>query len=108
MKRGRPPKNKSMDTKHILTDTGQKLPTMHEGDAVSLTLEIQRVSNGYIITNKEPDTKAGVMVFNGQEAHRMLVGHVLNLALPDMKEGEVVVFSSQLTYTKKLEDADKH
>lgn len=98
MQRGRPPKNKAMQQQSEV----KKLPHTEEGDVIKITLEMQRVSNGFIITNKEPDTKAGIMVFNGPEAHRTLAAHVLLLALADMKEGEIIDFSSQMTFTKKI------
>lgn len=94
MKRGRKPKNTQMHENNTLPPTVQ-------GDIIKVSLEITRVSNGYIVRNIEPGTKEGIMVFNGAEGHRLVSGHVLNLAIADMKEGEIINFSSQVEYTKK-------
>lgn len=108
MKRGRKPKNEKMgDAKeHVLKNASQSLPQAEEGDSIKISLEITRVSNGYIVKNIEPDTKAGIMVFNGQDAHRMISSHVFSLAMADMKEGEVINFSSQLQYIKKQKNGN--
>lgn len=99
MPRGRPPKNKNMQPQ---TDT-KKLPVTGQGDAISLKLEITRVTNGYIIKGWDETGKESLMVFNGQESHRSVAAHALTLALADMKQGEIIDFNSTMTYTKKIQ-----
>lgn len=97
MPRGGQRKISNMNQVHDNT----KLPAAQQGDKIIISLEITRVSNGFIVKNIEPGTKAGVMVFNGANAHQLATGHVLNLALIDMKEGEVINFSSQMEFSVK-------
>ena len=79
-----------------------KLPQMNEGDAISLHLEITRVSNGFIVKGWKEGGQEDLMVFNGQESHRSVAGHALGLALSDMKQGEIIDFHSSMKYIKKI------
>lgn len=97
MKRGRPPKNNTMQQ-----NDANKLPPSNEGDVIKVALEITRVSNGFILKNINPQTPEGTMVFNGADGHRTVAAHVLMLALADMKEGEILNYESGITYVKKI------
>jgi hypothetical protein len=99
MARGRPPKNKYMLQQTDVT----KLPVMEQGDVITLHLEISRVSNGYIVKGWDESGKESLMVFNGQDPHRSVTGHVLDLALADMQPGEIITYNSKMTYTKKIQ-----
>lgn len=81
-----------------LTD---KLPPTQEGDKIGVSFEITKVFNGYIVKNTMPDTPPSTMVFNGDKGHQLATGYVLDLAIVNMKEGEIINFSSQLEYVKK-------
>lgn len=86
-----------------------KLPHADEGDVIGLKLQITRVSNGYIIKGWKAGDVEEIMVYNGDNGHRAVAAHVLNLALPDMKYGEIIDYKSTITYTKKIADnGSKH
>lgn len=101
MKRGRP--TKKTEPMQQQSNDANPFSNMEEGDKVNSAFQIERVSNGYIIVNKLPGTKTGVMVFNGKDGHNLVIGHILALALVQMKEGEIITFNSQLEYNKKIQ-----
>lgn len=104
MTRGRPKKNIPMPQQ----EDKRRLPAAEQGDVINMHLEITRVTNGYIVKNADPEAPdENVMVFNGENAHRMVSGHVFGLAVTDMKPGETINFNSQLTYTKKIKNEDQ-
>lgn len=79
-----------------------ELPPTNEGDIISITLEITKVNNGFIVKNNDSAAnKIVTMVFNGEQAHKLVSGYVLDLAIPNMQEGEIIIFGSTITYQKK-------
>jgi len=99
---GRRPKNWQPKMEQQQIKINSQLPDTDQGDVIGLKLEITRVNNGFIVKGWKENDVEDIMVFNGENMHRSVASHVLNLALPDMKYGEVILYESKITYTKKI------